>query len=89
MGKIALLFAMIFLPAVVFASVPDAVIPLVPVSKELKKQLLGTPVYLQIFKEERTLELYGKTAALGQNACRVISKPGRFLQRGTFPAEAR
>ncbi|WP_455816842.1 peptidoglycan meso-diaminopimelic acid protein amidase [Pseudomonas cerasi] len=60
MGKIALLFAMIFLPAVVFASVPDSVTPLAPVSKELKKQLLGTSVYLQIFKEERTLELYGK-----------------------------
>ena len=60
MGKIALLFAMIFLPAVVFASVPDSVTPLAPVSKELKKQLIGTPVYLQIFKEERTLELYGK-----------------------------
>ena len=60
MTKIALLFAMIFLPALAFASVPDAVQSQVPVSKELKKQLLGTPVYLQIFKEERVLELYGK-----------------------------
>lgn len=61
MGKIALLFAMFLLPAVVFASVPTyPVTPLAPVSKELKKQLLGTPVYIQIFKEERTLELYGK-----------------------------
>ena len=60
MAKIALLFAMIFMPAVVFASAPDVMTPLAPVSKELKKQLLGTPVYLQIFKEERTLELYGK-----------------------------
>lgn len=61
MGKIALLFAMFFLPAVVLASVPTApVLPLAPVSKELKKQLLGTPVYIQIFKQERTLELYGK-----------------------------
>jgi len=60
MAKIALLFAMIFLPAVAFASVPDVVQNQAPVSKELKKQLLGTPVYLQIFKEERTLELYGK-----------------------------
>ncbi|WP_338561429.1 peptidoglycan meso-diaminopimelic acid protein amidase [Erwinia sp. E_sp_B04_7] len=61
MGKIALLFAMFLLPAVVFASVPTTpVLPLAPVSKELKKQLLGTPVYIQIFKEERTLELYGK-----------------------------
>lgn len=60
MGKIALLFAMIFLPAVSMASTPEPVQPLAPVSKELKKQLIGTPVYLQIFKEERTLELYGK-----------------------------
>lgn len=61
MGKIALLFAMFFLPAVVFASIPTVqVTPLAPVSKVLKKQLLGTPVYIQIFKEERTLELYGK-----------------------------
>ncbi|MGC8427059.1 peptidoglycan meso-diaminopimelic acid protein amidase [Mixta calida] len=60
MGKIALLFAMILLPALSMASTPDPVQPLAPVSKELKKQLLGTPVYIQIFKEERTLELYGK-----------------------------
>ncbi|MBP2169959.1 murein L,D-transpeptidase YafK [Erwinia toletana] len=60
MGKIALLFAMIFLPALSQASTPEPVQPLAPVSKELKKQLIGTPVYLQIFKEERTLELYGK-----------------------------
>lgn len=60
MAKIALLFAMIFMPAVCLASVNEPVQPLAPVSKELKKQLLGTPVYIQIFKEERTLELYGK-----------------------------
>ncbi|OON36442.1 transpeptidase [Izhakiella australiensis] len=60
MGKIALLFAMIFLPAICLASLPDPSSPLAPVSKELKKQLLGTPVYIQIFKQERTLELYGK-----------------------------
>ncbi len=60
MGKIALLFAMILLPALSMASVTDPAQPLAPVSKELKKQLLGTPVYLQIFKEERLLELYGK-----------------------------
>jgi murein L,D-transpeptidase YafK len=31
-----------------------------PVSKEFKQQLMGSPVYIQIFKEERTLELYVK-----------------------------
>ncbi len=30
------------------------------VSKELKQQLLGSSVYIQIFKEERVLELYAK-----------------------------
>ncbi|WP_130834134.1 peptidoglycan meso-diaminopimelic acid protein amidase [[Erwinia] mediterraneensis] len=60
MGRIALLFAMILMPAISMAMTPEPVEPLAPVSKELKKQLLGTPVYLQIFKEERTLELYGK-----------------------------
>ncbi len=59
MGKIALLFAMILLPALSMAMTPEPV-STAPVSKELKKQLLGTPVYIQIFKEERTLELYGK-----------------------------
>lgn len=60
MGRIALLFAMILMPAISMATTPEPVQPLAPVSKELKKQLLGTPVYIQIFKEERTLELYGK-----------------------------
>lgn len=60
MGRIALLFAMILMPAISMAITPEPVEPLAPVSKELKKQLLGTPVFLQIFKEERTLELYGK-----------------------------
>lgn len=60
MGKIALLFAMILLPALSMAMTPEPVQQLAPVSKELKKQLIGTPVYIQIFKEERTLELYGK-----------------------------
>ncbi|SFN38590.1 Murein L,D-transpeptidase YafK [Izhakiella capsodis] len=60
MGKIALLFAMIFLPAICLADLLSPVSPLAPVSKELKKQLLGAPVYIQIFKQERTLELYGK-----------------------------
>ncbi|AHK20098.1 peptidoglycan meso-diaminopimelic acid protein amidase [Yersinia similis] len=58
MGKIALLFAMIIcLPAVSFTS--SASEP-VAVSKELKQQLLGSSVYIQIFKEERILELYAK-----------------------------
>ena len=68
MGKIAPLFAkrmfatitfamVICLPAVSFTSSASGP---VAVSKELKKQLLGSSVYIQIFKEERTLELYAK-----------------------------
>lgn len=60
MGRIALFLAMIVMPVLSWAITPEPVNPQAPVSKELKKQLLGTPVYIQIFKEERTLELYGK-----------------------------
>ncbi len=60
------------------------------VSKELKQQLLGSSVYIQIFKEERVLELYAKlqgeyrlvqsypicefSGGLGRNAVKGISK---------------
>ena len=60
MGRIALLLAMILMPVLSWAISPEPTQPSAPVSKELKKQLLGTPVFIQIFKEERTLELYGK-----------------------------
>lgn len=63
MGRIALMFAMILLPALSMAMTPDAVQTNTPVSKELKQQLLGTPVYIQIFKQERVLELYGKVGS--------------------------
>ncbi|MBK4785544.1 MAG: murein L,D-transpeptidase [Pantoea sp. Pent] len=60
MGRIALLFAMILIPLLSWAMTPEPMQPLAPESKELKKQLLGTPVFIQIVKEERTLELYSK-----------------------------
>ena len=60
MGRIALTLAMILMPLLSWAMNPEPTQPLAPVSKELKKQLIGTPVFIQIFKEERTLELYGK-----------------------------
>ncbi|QCR36981.1 peptidoglycan meso-diaminopimelic acid protein amidase [Nissabacter sp. SGAir0207] len=57
MGKIALMLAMFLcLPWVT----PSSASELVPVKQNIKQQLLGTPVYIQIFKEERLLELYGK-----------------------------
>ncbi|KAA9003280.1 murein L,D-transpeptidase [Affinibrenneria salicis] len=58
MHKIALSFAMWFLlPTVAITSVASEPSP---VTKEVKQQLLGSPVYIQIFKEERVLELYAK-----------------------------
>ncbi|KFD20510.1 MULTISPECIES: peptidoglycan meso-diaminopimelic acid protein amidase [Tatumella] len=60
MRKIALLLAMFLLPAYCLAASQNSVSLLPPVSKPLTQQLLGTPVFIQIFKEERTLDLYGK-----------------------------
>jgi len=58
MGKIALMLAMFLcLP---WVATPSSASEQVPVTQNIKQQLLGTPVYIQIFKEERTLELYGK-----------------------------
>lgn len=55
MGKIALLFAMLFcIPAMGQASEQAKV------SQEVKQQLVGSPVFIQVFKEERVLELYAK-----------------------------
>lgn len=60
MSKIALLFAIVLLPVLCMANISHFTPPLAPVSKKLKQHSMGTPVYLQIFKEERILELYGK-----------------------------
>ena len=60
MRKIALLFAMFLLPAYCLAATQNTVSLLSPVSKPFGQQLAGTPVFIQIFKEERTLDLYGK-----------------------------
>ncbi|MBS0857010.1 MULTISPECIES: peptidoglycan meso-diaminopimelic acid protein amidase [unclassified Tatumella] len=60
MRKIALLLAMFLIPACCLAISENPVTPQLPVSKQLKQQLLGTQVFIQIFKEERTLDLYGK-----------------------------
>ncbi|WP_074013256.1 peptidoglycan meso-diaminopimelic acid protein amidase [Candidatus Sodalis sp. SoCistrobi] len=55
MRRFALLLAMLFLlPAYGYAS------DQAKVGQELKQQLLGSPVFIQVFKEERILELYAK-----------------------------
>ncbi len=92
MSKIALLCAVFFLPAVAFAGASQPVAPFspqVPVSKELKKQLLGTPVYIQILKEERKLELYGKVGNQyrmldSYNICKFSGGLGPKRRQGDF-----
>jgi murein L,D-transpeptidase YafK len=51
---------MLLMPCVSFASLLSSNGSTTPISKEYKQQLMGSPVYIQIFKEERTLDLYVK-----------------------------
>jgi hypothetical protein len=90
MRKIALFIAMLLIPCVSFAGLLSSNSSTTPISKEYKQQLMGSPVYIQIFKEERTLDLFvkmGETYQLldsykicnysggwGQNSVRAISK---------------
>lgn len=89
MGKIAQLIAMAMLPALSMAGTIVPATPQAPVSKELKKQLLGIPVYIQILKEERTLELYGKIGNEyrlldSYRICNFSGGLGPKRQRGDF-----
>lgn len=52
MRKIAFFIAMLLLPCVSFAGLLSSSSPTTPVSKEYKQQLMGSPVYIEIFKEE-------------------------------------
>ena len=83
MRKIALFIAMLLIPCMSFAGLLGSNSSTTPVSKEYKQQLMGSPVYIQIFKEERTLDLFvkmGETksvtilAGWGRNSARVTSK---------------
>ncbi len=49
MRKIALFIAMLLLPCVSFAGLLSSNSPTTPVSKEYKQQLMGSPVYIEIF----------------------------------------
>ena len=60
MRKIALFIAMLLIPCMSFAGLLGSNSSTTPVSKEYKQQLMGSPVYIQIFKEERTLDLFVK-----------------------------
>ena len=65
MRKIALILAMLLIPCVSFAGLLGSSSSTTPVSKEYKQQLMGSPVYIQIFKEERTLSRYYKAINIG------------------------
>lgn len=60
MRKIAFFIAMLLIPCVSFASLTGSNSSPTPISKEYKQQLMGSPVFIQIFKQERVLELYVK-----------------------------
>ncbi|EHG8045629.1 transpeptidase, partial [Salmonella enterica subsp. enterica serovar Typhi] len=50
MRKIAFFLAILLMPCVSFAGLLSSSSPVTPVSKEYKQQLMGSPVYIQIFK---------------------------------------
>ncbi|EPW7976965.1 peptidoglycan meso-diaminopimelic acid protein amidase [Cronobacter turicensis] len=88
MRKIALLIAMLLVSCFSWASTvsSDSVIP---IKKELKQQLMGSPVYIQIFKEERKLELYVKMGEQYQlldsyNICNYSGGLGPKRRQGDF-----
>ncbi len=94
MRKIALFIAMLLLPCVSFAGLLSSNSPTTPVSKEYKQQLMGSPVYIEIFKEERMLDLYVKwvrptssSTATGSATTRwprSETAPGRFQESEGF-----
>ncbi len=75
MRKIALILAMLLIPCVSFAGLLGSSSSTTPVSKEYKQQLMGSPVYIQIFKEERTLDLYVKMGEQYQlvDSCKICN----------------
>lgn len=60
MRKIALIAVMLLMPFWSSASGLTGSVAQTTSSKETRQQLMGSPVYIQIFKEERTLELWVK-----------------------------
>ena len=60
MRKIAFFIAMLLMPCVSFAGSLGSHSATTPVNKEYKQQMMGSPIYIQIFKEERTLDLFVK-----------------------------
>lgn len=73
MRKIAFFLAMLLMPCVSFAGLLSSSSPVTPVSKEYKQQLMGSPVYIQIFKEERTLDLF-TSKWVSNTSCLIATK---------------
>lgn len=51
MRKIALFIAMLLIPCMSFAGLLSSNSSTTPISKEYKQQLMGSPVYIQIFRK--------------------------------------
>lgn len=88
MRKIAFFLAMILMPYTSFAGLLSSN-PVTLVSKEYKQQLIGSPVYIQIFKEERVLDLYVKIGEQYQlldsyKICNYSGGLGPKRRRGDF-----
>ncbi|EFW11836.1 putative conserved protein [Serratia symbiotica str. Tucson] len=86
MGKIALWFAMFLAMPILTACSANTQLPALPV---VQQQLVGAPVYIQIFKEERTLELYTKIGdqfrlAKSFRICSFSGGLGPKRQQGDF-----
>lgn len=89
MRIIALFLAMLLAPCAAFASLLANGNTTATVNKASQQQLMGSPVYVQIFKEERTLELYVKTGEKFQllssfNICNFSGGLGPKRRQGDF-----
>ena len=89
MRKIAFFIAMLLIPCVSFAGLTGSNSSPTPISKEYKQQLMGSPVFIQIFKQERILELYVKMGEQYQlldsyNICNFSGGLGPKRKQGDF-----
>ena len=89
MRKIAFFIAMLLIPCLSFAGLTASNSSTTPISKEYKQQLMGSPVFIQIFKQERVLELYVKMGEQYQlldsyNICNFSGGLGPKRKQGDF-----
>lgn len=89
MRKIAFFIAMLLIPGVSFAGLTGSSSSPTAISKEYKQQLMGSPVFIQIFKQERVLELYVKMGEQYQlldsyNICNFSGGLGPKRRQGDF-----